>query len=1205
LYDDLLPTEEEQPQRRSLARDVLDFEETGDVAKGLVRAGSGMLSAVGEGGTRLLASGADVIGLARAAANLRRQADAARADREGVDAALPYRTSVGVPAQIVGNVAANIAGGDIVGTGAAAASRDYSTVGLAADLLKKGTPGPVRRTLARGAEKVAESPLGRAAVEYGLSRATGGAIGAFRRARAARQAAPKAAGLFDDLVADIEPAGPITDPARLLPPGPPDQLHGPAIPMRGAVQADVTLPDVPTTARDIPSARTASGGLRDLTKLEPDALMREYAERAESMLNAQERSVYRFVDSEGGTKDAYNKIATATRRGGGPSEQAKAFRNLEQINQTMRKIEGEWARRGLDEMELYRGTDLLEVERRAARTGAYEDVERASMSSLVEPKYNVGDAEGFALFSNPLMDPALLTRALRTREVRGAVLSASGVALKANTEDEKLEATGNGLIALGLLHGVGMARIRAGAGAAGAKIADGMKQSPLGRKALNAISYDILAQPDVKAAVAAFEEEVGKGAARATKVGKLTERLTPAMDRAVSDVIEGEGFEAAARTMAPADAKLVAGIARKISDEFTELGQAKVGAGLLSSETVAKREGRYLPRIYGQFFGKEGENIPEHVTAQGRKIRVRGDKARIDDLSPAIRNELGEIRESSFRATYGLQKGYRDVASAKLFASLKTMPGTLHPDYEAAVDQLMAASQGGRSDDVLNARAFLKSITDRAAADPGFVKMPDTPGMGVLRGAVVRTDVADYLNGVPKLKGAMGEALSYWKKVHTVYNPGTHAGNFASNIAKYHMAGLPVAAQPKWLARAKDGLKRYDTDVQFLAERGAINKNYATTELAVPLGQKSTGRALRELAGTSRPETKAALAARGIKPMGKVEKVLREGAPGIGKYIWPGADRVERAYAWEDNVFAVGFFKKLKAQGVAAEDAARQVAGLNDFSTRSPALGVVRTLASPFVLFTAKEAPRLFANIIEHPIRWMMIAATWGGMDQYSRRTLGAIPESDLRPDQRTNRMFGYLVPGTMQLPFGDKRGKAVADIGRWTPLGALTGGPAPGAMGTQLSDKIPPLLNPSGPLTDLGAALTNIDSFTGEKLIQPGDDARDIARIVGKTASKFVAPSAATFHAPRTLEDLRRGDTQAAKTDALGFIGARPSFVRPGMQRMREQRKLEEAIANIRADYRVEWQKARTPEAQERARARAMRRFEAVAGKARGLSEP
>ena len=83
LYDDLIPPASELGQppvppaapRKSLPRDVLDFEETGDVVKGLARAGSGMLSAVGEGGTRLLASGADAIGLDRAAENMRRQAD--------------------------------------------------------------------------------------------------------------------------------------------------------------------------------------------------------------------------------------------------------------------------------------------------------------------------------------------------------------------------------------------------------------------------------------------------------------------------------------------------------------------------------------------------------------------------------------------------------------------------------------------------------------------------------------------------------------------------------------------------------------------------------------------------------------------------------------------------------------------------------------------------------------------------------------------------------------------------------------------------------------------------------------------------------------------------------------------------------------------------------------------------------------------------
>ena len=63
--------------------------------------------------------------------------------------------------------------------------------------------------------------------------------------------------------------------------------RGPLItPPPGKPRTDIELPPTPTEAREIKSARMPSGGVRDLSKLHNDALMREYAERAESMLDA-------------------------------------------------------------------------------------------------------------------------------------------------------------------------------------------------------------------------------------------------------------------------------------------------------------------------------------------------------------------------------------------------------------------------------------------------------------------------------------------------------------------------------------------------------------------------------------------------------------------------------------------------------------------------------------------------------------------------------------------------------------------------------------------------------------------------------------------------------------------------------------------------------------------------------------------------------
>lgn len=1246
--------------RPSFWQNALDFSETRDVVRGLSRSAASVLTHPGEGLARLTAFGAEKIGADKVADVARDAAESLKRQREDYNALLGERRSnYELGGEIAGNIVANIAGGDVYGSAVAAADPEYASAGLAAQMLRSGEPGAARRTAASVFEAANESAVGRGVSEFLLSKITGGAIRKGGEAIAARRARPGAAGVVaaaDDLPVpemkrlppgQYEMPGDSPDRAvreemgrvfggagRQVPPAPerlalpPRRIEMPGeSPARRAVQAKIE--DVAARGtRALPPAREPlalppAGGTSGPRPMPPKTESTLRAERA-AFDEALERNPYRRAmlnraEREGAAEaaeEAPETIVTAAVElpsGGYATGPVHAFAwqkavdagevpiGFEDWNSIPDHWNGFMTSRGrfVSREEAYEIAERADDLTKGARRQVDEPVRPRPL--VAEELEGVGDRVVYNRETGRFDDSGApemrysgaSTEALRklaaTQEGRGLAVAGAGALLSEN-DDEQLAATGNGLIALGVLSAVGSARISSAARAGGQRITDALKSNPLGVKALNAISYDILAAPEVKAAVEAYTEEVSKGGARAARVARLTDNLTPSMDRAVSDIIEGEAFESAAR-FSPQEAQAIAGIARQISDEFTELGRAKVDAGVLSRATVAKREGKYLPRFYGEFLGAEGERIPESVTAGGKKIRIRGDKARLDDLSPEIRNELGEIREASFRASVGLDKGYRDVAAARLFTALRQMPGVVHPDVAEAADHLLqarafaatasAADRDVAREAVRQAERALKSIE----ASPGYKKMPDTPGMGALRGAVIREDVADYLNGVPAMQGAFGKALSVWKKIHTVYNPGTHVGNFASNLVKYHMAGMPLTEQPNAIMRASRSLSKFDADVQFMAERGALNRNYAFAGEGKPIVGKSTKRALKEIAGSSRPETRAALEGAGVKPMTAAERAARR-----------ADDRITQAYAWEDNVFAVAMFQKLVKQGVSRDDAVRQMASLNDFSTRSPLLGAVRDLASPFVLFTAKEAPRLLKNIVDHPVRWMTLAAIWGGMDQYSRRAVGAVRQEDLRPDQRASR-FGYLAPGTVQLPFSNERGdKAVVDVGRWTPLGALTGAPAPGAVGTQISPEFPPLLNPSGPITDAGALVANTDSFTGDKLLTPGMSRGEQIATLLRAMSKFVLPSAASFHVPRVVGDLRSGDTQAAATDALGLIGSRPSFVRPGMQTAREIRRYQEAQTEIRSDLRSALRRAKSPAAQERARAQAVKSLRRIA---------
>lgn len=808
------------------------------------------------------------------------------------------------------------------------------------------------------------------------------------------------------------------------------------------------------------------------------------------------------------------------------------------------------------------------------------DVPRASVRRVAGPA--VPPVEAVAPFGPPademprgiLFDAGgVAAAALKTRAGKGAALSGAGYAME-QSDDERLKSTGRGIMGLGMVYGLAP-QLRALGGKVAGTITDAMSKSPVGVKILNTLSHDILADPAVKQLVSEAQEGIAYGRARGRELSAKSRALGPVGDRAVSDVVEGEHFEQGLHSK---DVPAVVAVAEQVSREFSELGHQKVGAGLLTPETLAKRDGNYIPRMYA-----EHEIAGDGASAQGgAKFRVKGDKARDESLTPDSRNKLGEIREASYRTGLGIERGYRDVATAKLFNALNEMPGIIHPDYANATAELRAAKrasvtaktpaeQAVADQRFWAARGKMQNVA-KAAKDAGYITMPETKAMGALAGATVRADVGGYLNAVPDLsspKALWGRILKPWKVSKTAYNPGTHSRNFIGNIMLAHMGGMPMQTFPKWWAKGLEDYRAYGADTKYLAERGVIGSADPVTGDAASGGTLTGDAALRNLARTTRPETKSALEAAGMSPMGNVESSLRR------KHAW-----VTSKYAAGDGIFRVAFFKKLVADGVPMEQAAaRTHEQFVHYDTRSPLLGALRNTVSPFIMFPAKAIPMVLNQIVDHPERWLTLAALWGGLDQASRRMYGAMDEHDLPENQRNNSALGYLLPGKIQVdaiaqPIAKAVGSPIKpgthptiDVGGLTPLSGLAATSIPGAVGARLG--LPAILQPSGPVVDLGARAFNVDPYTGRKWMTPADETSDKLGKIAGALGTFALPSAAAIHAPRIAGDLRDGDGAAAALDALGFVGVRPSMVRHGAQQQADRRAFESAVIEIRQELR------------------------------------
>lgn len=858
--------------------------------------------------------------------------------------------------------------------------------------------------------------------------------------------------------------------------------------------------------------------------------------------------------------------------------------------------------------------DALLNARKEANRAADPTLRRPERAEGVKP----GTSEGGAvLYANPIA-PAM--REL-LRYPAAASVAAVG-ALATQSDDPDIQATGKPLLALAALSTIGSRRIAATKDFLADKLLTAMQKSEEGTTLARFFNPDALLHPDVRQAILDYEATRAKGQARAAEFSGKAKELGPQGDRAVSDIIENEAWEDVS-AMSPKDMTAALTVAAALQAEYSHLAAEKVSSGVIdplqllpdyagprryafheAADVLAERRqaggGGKATRIGPQ----KSRTLDEPIRDAQRALtiaRTSGDPAAIQaaqdklDEARAVqlsqRVERGEIREASYRAAQGIEKGYADVAAAKLFQQLRAQPGVAHPEWVSAVDDLTAAKQmrarattpadRQAADDLIrDAKVKIDEITRRFRQKDGdYVSLPDTPGLGALRGAVVQRDVANSLVGFGS-KGLYGKLLRAWKNVKTIFNPGTHAANIISNITFAHMEGLPLWEQPIYLKRAAQDMRKYGPMTRALAEAGILGHNAVNAEGAGAVGRHmKSEEGLTELLGTTRPETadvlrrqgitedRAAKAARrrtvkyvaGGAALGAAKMYDDEDAgesAAIGAALGAGggylASRfgraITQAYGSEDDIFRIAIGLKKLDQKLPMDAAVTEAKhALGNFRTRSPALQVLRSSVAPFILYPAKVLPRFAAQVVDHPVRWMTLMALWGGLNEYSQQQVGDVPDIDVPPGQR--RLFGYFMPGFTQLPMRDERGnRAATDIGRWTPISGITSGAPPGSIPAAFDEHTPDVFRAGGPVVDLAAKFgANIDPFTQKPVYRADYPARENIGKLLNDVSGTMLPSALDFHAARIKEDIQNRDIPKLKNDALGPSGLRPRFIRPG----------------------------------------------------------
>ncbi|MDD5548628.1 MAG: hypothetical protein PHI79_03405, partial [Sulfurovaceae bacterium] len=449
--------------------------------------------------------------------------------------------------------------------------------------------------------------------------------------------------------------------------------------------------------------------------------------------------------------------------------------------------------------------------------------------------------------------------------------------------------------------------------------------------------------------------------------------------------------------------KLLADNFRK---EITDLGQELVDNGILTKETFNDWKNVYIHRSYSKHLDKESVkkafkegNTLDTIYERGKSLTFKAD-------------DIPEIKEDLFANGYKAD----DIDNANTIDELITLANTrgiadggtkisklpngkikLRRDY--TFDERLAM---GEVEDIaytlpqtlaslqvmVNNAKFLDSLPNSVIATTkeftpevleasGF-KLASGTRYGALNGRWVHKDVLSDINKFQR--GFFGEDnnfakiatkfLTYYKKTHTVYNPGTHLNNLMSNIPMSYMAGL----NPAEIVRIYDIGIRTATKINKLTElKGKLSvrpndanlkeqiRQMQTTNIKLWYDLKSKGLFGRSgLNDTLGRYYKSST----IEPK-EQNKIIN----GI-KYI---DEKASALYASEDDIYRFALAKHyIEKNKMSIDEAITKVnQNLPDYTKTMPPLqdALRRTGIVPFMSWTYHATPMLIRQIKDNPIK--------------------------------------------------------------------------------------------------------------------------------------------------------------------------------------------------------------------------------------------
>jgi hypothetical protein len=197
-----------------------------------------------------------------------------------------------------------------------------------------------------------------------------------------------------------------------------------------------------------------------------------------------------------------------------------------------------------------------------------------------------------------------------------------------------------------------------------------------------------------------------------------------------------------------------------------------------------------------------------------------------------------------------------------------------------------------------------------------------------------------------------------------------------------------------------------------------------------------------------------------------------------------------KLYGAEDVVFRLAAFVKAREDGLSDHDAGKfaRESFLN-YEISAPWINAMRRTFWPFFSFFYRAAPMMARTAVDKPHKLIKYGLVAASLNSLAYMMLGDDGDEERErawmADEKAGRIWGFLTPKLVRMPWNDANGNPVfLDVRRWVALGDIVD------MGTSHSAvPLPPPVIPGGPAVLFFEFMLNTAGFTGRDITLRTDD--------------------------------------------------------------------------------------------------------------------